>query len=374
MKKTIALTILTGLLFFRLSAQQQFTVTSSKANNYCNSTCTLLDNSDLNGNPTAVLFITAVQVNGVNLDPHPITAYYNGKQWSVMNVDNSIMPVGSQFNVQYYTTPDDSHFVHVVTKENIVKNNSYIDHAGLNGNPKVKIQFFQSASPNVRGGYVNKSEIKFQYDEAVGKWYITNSNGSTLDYATGYSISIPEITVATTINTTTATTTPVNTTSFVPGVKINNSGQRVFVSVVGQTQGLFFDEVGVNRMEVTGFEMENNSPREMTTGMATGKRQHLPIIFEKNTGAASTQFFKAFTTNERLTTVTFEVYTQSIATLSLVLSYKIILTNANTMYFKQSFIDGGKGFTDSIKLTYQSIELNYINGGIVTSDTWPALN
>ena len=126
-------------------AQQKFTVTSSRANNYCNGTCTLFDNPDINGNPTAVIFITPVEVNGVNLNPHPICAYYNGKQWSVMNVDNSTMPQGSQFNVQYYSQPDNNHFVHIVTKENLVKSNSYIDQPGLNGNPRAQFQFFQNA-------------------------------------------------------------------------------------------------------------------------------------------------------------------------------------------------------------------------------------
>ena len=101
-----------GLFIFIFSAsqaQQKFTVISSKANNYCNGTCTLFDNPDLNGNPTAVIFITPVEVNGININPHPICAYYNGKQWSVMNVDNSTMPPGSQFDVQYYSKPDEEH-------------------------------------------------------------------------------------------------------------------------------------------------------------------------------------------------------------------------------------------------------------------------
>jgi len=181
-------------------AQQQFNITSSRSNNYCNGTCTLFDNPDLNSNPTAVIFITPLEVNGVNLDPHPICAYYNGKQWSVMNVDNSTMPPGSQFNVQYYSKPDEKHFVHVVTKENLVKNNSYIDNSGLNGNPKAQFQFFQNASPNVRGGLINKGEIKIQYDDAAGKWYITNISGKTLDYATGYNIFISSGIISSGIN------------------------------------------------------------------------------------------------------------------------------------------------------------------------------
>jgi type VI secretion system Hcp family effector len=362
------------LLFFVLvlalsgNSQQRFTITSSRANNYCNGTCTLFDNPELNGNPTAVIFVTPVEVKGINLNPHPICAYYNGKMWSVMNIDNSTMPSGSQFNVQYYSKPDDNHFVHVVTKENLLKSNSYIDHAGLNENSKAQFQFFQNASPNVRGGGVNTNEIKIQYDGAAAKWYITNISGKPLDYATGYNIFISSETNA---NTNPATTTPVNTTPFVPTTKIDNSGQRVFMTVVGKTQGSFPGENMTTRIEIISFEMEMTSPRDMVSGQASGKRQHFPIIIQKATGVASLQFVKALTTNEQLTTVTFEVYKPSAAGAN-VLDYKIVLTNAAISNFKQYYIEGQKGFIDSIKFIFQAIEFN--NGGTGVSDTWPSIN
>ena len=354
-------------------AQQQFTITSSRANNYCNGTCTLFDVADLNGNPTAVIFITPVEVNGVNLDPHPICAYYNGKQWSVMNTDNSTMPAGAQFNVQYYVTPDDNHFTQVVTKENLVKNNSYIDHSGLNGNPNAQFQYFQNASPNVRGGTINKSDIKIQYDAAAGQWFVSNSNGKVPDLATGYNISILSGRGSTTNAMTIANpvTTTINTTAFVPGPKTDNSGQRVFMTVVGKTQGQFTGENNTTRMEVTGFEMEMISPRDLATGQASGKRQHIPILIQKPTSASSSQFFKALTTNELLSTVNFEVYKPN-ASGADVLDYKIILTNSSISYFKQAYADGQKGFVDSVKFTYQSIEFN--KGGVSVSDSWPSIN
>ena len=360
-------------------AQKQFTITSSRANNYCNSTCTLLDNPDLNGNPTAIVFVTPVEVNGINLNPHPICAYYNGKQWSVFNIDNSTIVPGAQFNVEYYSKPDDTHFVHVVAKENLVKNNSYIDHAGLNGNPRAQFQLFQNASPNVRGGGVNKDEIKTAYDEAAGKWFIAKTNANTLDLATGYNISISSEMDSKSSPITSLpgkTPAPVSSTgSFTPFTKANNFGQRVFVTVLGQTQGQFAGELGTARMEVFDFEMETNTPRDMATGQASGRRQHLPVMFQKSTGAASIQFYKAIATNERLTSVVFEVYEPSAnGSGATVLSYKVVLTNGSVSGFKQSFTDGGKGFMDSIKLIFQSKELVFINGGLTATDSWVPVN
>ena len=357
------------------AAQQKFTIISSRANNYCNSTCTLFDVPDLNGNPTAIIFITPVEVNGINLNPHPICSYYNGSKWSVMNVDNSTMVPGSQFNVQYYPKPDDNHFVHVVTQENLIKTRSYLDHAGLNGNPGAQFQFFQSASPNVRGGGVNKSEISMQYDDAAAKWYITNINGKTLDVFTGYSISISSGTNATTTNSnssaiTSTTTNTSNLGSFTPGAKSDHSGQRVFITAVGKIQGQFSGENGTNRIEVPGYEMDLNTAREASSGMATGRRQYSPILFQKSSGAASIQFFKALINNEKLSSVIFEVYEPSATSGATVLSYKIVLTDASVSGFKQSFVEGQKGLVDFIKLVFVSINLTYMNGGVTASDTW----
>ena len=364
------------LIALSTTAQKKFTITSGKANNYCNGTCTLFDNPDLNGNPTAIVFITAAAVNGVNLDPHPICAYYNGKQWSVMNTDNSTMPVGAQFDVQYFVAPDESHFVHVVTKENLVKSNSYIDHAGLNGNAQAKFQFFQNAAPNIRGGLVNTNEPKFQYDDAAGKWFVSDSKGKPLDIATGYGISISSSNISTT-NALTITSPATNTTAPVPPMANPNQRQEIFMTVVGTMQGQFPGENNnTPKISISSFEMEIISPTDMATGQSTGKRQHLPIMVQKANGIASLQFFKALTTNEKLTTVTFEIYKRN-NTGVLVFDYKIVLTNASISQFKQSYAEdegrpGSFLSVDSIKLIYQTIEYNY--GGTGVSDTWPSAN
>lgn len=384
MKKLSSVSMLCCLLLFVLTAaasrsQQSFSITSSRANNYCNGTCTLLDNPDLNGNPAAIVVITPVEVNGINLNPHPICAYYNGKLWSVFNIDNSTMVPGSQFNVTYYAKPDDNHFVHIVTKENLVKSRSYIDHAGLNENPGAQFQFFQNASPNVRGGNVNSDEIKTKYDEAAGKWFITKTNGNTFDLATGYNIS-----VSSERNSNSSAMTAVRTNppapanvhnAFTPFAATDHSGQQIFVTVTGGTQGQYTGENGTNKIAVSGYEMDLETPREASSGGATGRRQYSPILFQKAAGAASIQFFKGLVTNESLSSVTFEVYEpSSTGGGNSVLSYKIVLSNARVAGFKQSFVEGQKGLVDSIKIVFNSIVLTYGNGGVTATDNWSTVN
>jgi len=167
-------------------AQQRFSITSSRENNYCNGSCSLLDNPDLNGNSAAIIFITPMKAKGIN---HPISAYYINKKWSVLNTDGSVMEPGSQFDIEYYLKPDDTHFVHVVSRENSAKEkSSYIDHAGLNDNPGAQIRIFQNWSPAVWGGNVNRNEIKIQYDANARKWFISNTNETQLEFPVAYNI------------------------------------------------------------------------------------------------------------------------------------------------------------------------------------------
>jgi type VI secretion system secreted protein Hcp len=85
---------------------------------------------------------------------------------------------------------------------------------------------------------------------------------------------------------------------------------RFFVSIEGSRQGKFKGEATEARrtdwIVGLGFHYEVTSPRDVATGMATGQRQHHPIVVTKEWGAASPQLFQALVTNEVLKSVLFE--------------------------------------------------------------------
>ncbi|MEO6612000.1 MAG: hypothetical protein ABIT05_11725, partial [Chitinophagaceae bacterium] len=178
-------------------AQKQFTHTATKANNWCNGTCTLVDIPELNNNPGAILRVTTNTT-----DKQSVMAYYvptkkNTFQWSIMSLDNSVIVPGTQFSLQYYASADDNHFVHVVTRENnfvnedkIKKKGSYIDHPTLNNHPGAAFTYFQNWAPTIRGGVYNKYEIQFQYDVVSGRWFMSNNNQKELGNSTAYNIFI----------------------------------------------------------------------------------------------------------------------------------------------------------------------------------------
>src|SRR5881394_513131 len=85
-----------------------------------------------------------------------------------------------------------------------------------------------------------------------------------------------------------------------------------FISVKGKKQGQFKSEATTAEkrrdkwMPVISFSFGLQSPRDIATGQASGKRHYDPICFVKEAGPATPQFLSAATTNEVLGEVIFE--------------------------------------------------------------------
>jgi len=184
-----------------ICAQQQITLTASRENKNCNSTCAVLDIPELNNNPSAVIFATSSE-SGRGQDPHPIGAYYMYlKKWSIYNLDAAAIPDGATFTIQYYSSPDASRFVFVVPQDG----GMCIDHVGLNGNPNAQVKFFPTGSPS-RGALFNKDEARIEYNFSSTRWCVANINGNPVPADTAFNIAfvaggikpaviIPELTV-----------------------------------------------------------------------------------------------------------------------------------------------------------------------------------
>jgi DNA-binding beta-propeller fold protein YncE len=213
MKKLKLIPGILGLIIFLVSAvfaQQQFTHTVTAANKYCNATCSLTNIS----NPFAILIVSPILVNGTSQNPHPIGVFYvqEVKKWSIINLDGAALTEGVKFKVQYYLNPDPNQFVFVVTQAG---GTPCLDHAGLNENPNAQVQFSATGSP--RGAYFNKHEARIEYDASALKWCLSSVNDQPLRAETAFNIvvtsngertagqqkvvSIPELTVKSTINT-----------------------------------------------------------------------------------------------------------------------------------------------------------------------------
>src|SRR5580765_5763564 len=164
-------------------AQQTFTQTVSRENISCNATCSVLEVSELNGNPNAIIFVTPAE-GGKDLNRYPIGAYYMYlKKWSIYNVDGMAITEGAKYNVQYYANSDNDRFVFTVPQ----RGDACIDHAGLNGTPGATVHMFPT-SPASRGSLFNHGETKVEYNAATSKWCITSVNGNLVIAGTAFNI------------------------------------------------------------------------------------------------------------------------------------------------------------------------------------------
>ena len=189
----LSMFLVTLLFIIALSstAQKQFTHTATEANNSCNGNCTLLDIPELNNNPAAIIWVTPILENGVNVNPHPIGVYFVEKQWSIFNLDQTTILPGAKFNVNYVASSDSRFFQYPITQENMQKDGSaLIDHPSLNDNPNVTFSFFQSWLPELGGGLYNSDEVSMKFNNETGKWHISNINKNPLWAMVTYNIVI----------------------------------------------------------------------------------------------------------------------------------------------------------------------------------------
>ena len=87
------------------------------------------------------------------------------------------------------------------------------------------------------------------------------------------------------------------------------------------------------------------SPHDVSTGLASVKRQHNPIVITKVPGLASPQFFSALVTNEVLKSVVIQFLRPSAEGVNEV-QQTISLTNSSVSDFRQYVGDDGRWLED----------------------------
>ncbi len=157
---------------------------------------------------------------------------------------------------------------------------------------------------------------------------------------------------------------------------------QIYASFKGVKQGDFKGESTQKGHEGmilgVGFSYGVIVPRDVATGQASGKRQHQPVVFTKEWGPSSPQFYVAAYTNEVLSAVTFNFYVAGATGLQQ-LDHTVKLTNASIVSVKQSILlpqEGGPVIDsrelEEISLVFQKIDITSIPGGTEATDDWSA--
>jgi type VI secretion system secreted protein Hcp len=164
---------------------------------------------------------------------------------------------------------------------------------------------------------------------------------------------------------------------------------NAYLTLKGQKQGQINGSVTVkgreNSIEVHSFTDEIVSPRDATTGLPTGKRQHEPIVIVKVLDKSTPLLWNALVSNENLTQWVLQVYAAQPAGVGVasgagaeMMIYTITLTNATISSIRQYMSDNEIASNTSlpvreeISFTYQKITWTWTQGNITASDDWEA--
>ncbi|MCY7421447.1 MAG: type VI secretion system tube protein Hcp [Chitinophagaceae bacterium] len=145
----------------------------------------------------------------------------------------------------------------------------------------------------------------------------------------------------------------------------------------GQIKGSVIQKGKEGWIAVYGFHHEIVSPREVASGLATGKRQHKPLTITKEIDKSTPLLYQALVNNESFSEVALRFFASDTKGAGKGAEiYTIKLTNANI----SSIVDDMANIkiAENIKLpllemisfTYQKIEWTWNDGGITSTDRW----
>ncbi len=157
---------------------------------------------------------------------------------------------------------------------------------------------------------------------------------------------------------------------------------NAYLKVKGRTLGDIKGSVNLKGREgqiaVLNSNHEIVSPRDMATGLPTGKRQHKPFVITKELDKSSPILYKALITNEILTEVELRFWRGGEKGGEAQQFYTVKLTNATIASIR--FVQPSSVHVDlrhlseyeEISFTYSKIEWTWTDGGITASDDWTA--
>jgi type VI secretion system secreted protein Hcp len=146
-------------------------------------------------------------------------------------------------------------------------------------------------------------------------------------------------------------------------------------AVEGTKQGKFKGETTAkpfkDQSRVLKFSYAVVSPRDVFTGLASGKCQQKAIVITRKPGAASPQFFTALVTNEVLKSVAIHFLRTNVATRVNEVQQIITLPNASVSDFRQYVGDDGRWLED-VAFAFQQIQIENKLGKTMAVDSWVA--
>ena len=159
---------------------------------------------------------------------------------------------------------------------------------------------------------------------------------------------------------------------------------NAYLRLKGQKQGDIKGSVTqkgrADSIMVIAYEHGIVSPRDVASGLPTGKRQHKPLMIMKELDKSSPLLYQSLVTNENITEWKLEFWTPQLAARmgsgAEVQHYTIELMNANIASIEQHMLNNKDPLLtryveyEKIFFTYQKITWTWKDGGITSEDDW----
>ena len=156
----------------------------------------------------------------------------------------------------------------------------------------------------------------------------------------------------------------------------------IYAAITGQKQGVIKGGViqkgREGQIACNYFQHKVKSPRDLSSGMATGQRQYDTVVIRKEIDKSTPLITNALINNENLTSAVFNFWRPSSSTGTEVNYFRVALTNASLVsqnwYSPDSLQGGATGAGDlpmeEIHFVFQRIEWTWVDGGITAMDDW----
>lgn len=160
---------------------------------------------------------------------------------------------------------------------------------------------------------------------------------------------------------------------------------NAYLKLKGQKSGLVKGSVTqrgrTNSIMVIAVSHSIVSPRDMASGLPTGKRMHHPLVITKELDKSSPVLYSMLVNNENITEFTLDFWGTSPTAGATgagaeIQKYTIKLTNANIASIDFRMLNNKNpelmryAEYEEIAFTYQKIEWTWKDGGIMAMDDW----
>ncbi len=151
----------------------------------------------------------------------------------------------------------------------------------------------------------------------------------------------------------------------------------IYLTVEGNKQSKFKGDGSpakqADKIAVLSLEYSVQAPRDLTSGITSGKRMHKPVVVVKEWSAATPQFFQALVSNETLKSVLIEFVRPAGGKEEPFFTIRLTdATVSEVRYYTEDTAPGGAQERETVSFTFREIVIEHVPTHTDGTDSWSA--